>query len=70
MKVTAIIDDDLINDAIKYSNAKNITEAVKTALKEYNAVNKLNELSKKIKKSPLQFSHTAEEIRKLNRGQE
>jgi hypothetical protein len=70
MKVTAMIDDDMINDAIRYSNAKNITEAVKTALKEYNAVNRLNELSYEIKKNPLQFSHTAEEIRELNRGQE
>lgn len=68
MKVTAIIDDDLINEAIKYSKAKNITEAVKTALREYNAVNKLLELSKEIKKNPLKFSHTAEEIRELNRG--
>lgn len=65
-----MIDDDMINDAIRYSNAKNITEAVKTALKEYNAVNRLNELSQEIKKNPLQFSHTAEEIRELNRGQE
>lgn len=70
MKVTAMIDDDMINDAIRYSNAKNITEAVKTALREYNAVNRLNELSKQIKNNPLKFSHTAEEIRELNRGQE
>jgi len=68
MKVTAMIDDDMINEAIKYSNAKNITEAVKTALREYNAVNRLNELSKQILKNPLQFTHTAEEIRDLNRG--
>ena len=70
MKVTAMIDDNLINDAIRYSNAKNITEAVKTALREYNAVNRLKELSEEIKKNPLQFSHTADEIRELNRGQE
>ena len=69
MKVTAMIDDDLIEDAIRYSNAKNITEAVKTALREYNAVNRLRELSKEIKKNPLQFTHSAEEIRELNRGE-
>lgn len=67
MKVTAMIDDALINEAIKYSNAKTITEAVKVALTEYIAVKKLKELSEKIKKTPLKFKHTAEEIRSLNR---
>jgi hypothetical protein len=67
MKVTAIIDDKLINEAIKYSNAKNITEAVKVALKEYIAVKKLSELSEEIKGNPLKFKHTAEELRSINR---
>jgi hypothetical protein len=67
MKVTAIIDDGLIKETIKYSNAKNITEAVKVALKEYIAIKKLKELSEQIKKNPLKFKHTAEEIRSLNR---
>jgi len=67
MKVTAIIDDKLINEAIKYSNAKNITEAVKVALNEYIAVKKLSELAEEIKANPLKFKHTAEEIRSLNR---
>jgi len=34
MKVTAIIDDKLIEDAMKYSNSSTITDALKTALKE------------------------------------
>jgi hypothetical protein len=67
MKVTAMIDDHLIHEAIKYSNAKSITEALKTALIEYNSVNKLKELSAEILDAPLQFNHTAEEIRQLNR---
>ena len=67
MKVTAIIDDGLIKKAIKYSGAKNITEALKIALKEYIAIKKLKELSKEIRKKPLQFVHTAKEIRELNR---
>jgi hypothetical protein len=67
MKVTAIIDDRLINEAVKYSNAKNITEAVKVALNEYIAIKKLTELGKEIKSNPLKFKHTAEEIRSVNR---
>jgi Arc/MetJ family transcription regulator len=35
MKVTAIIDDNLIKDAMKYANASTITEAVKVALNAY-----------------------------------
>ncbi|MBA7540808.1 hypothetical protein ES705_33111 [subsurface metagenome] len=67
MKVTAMIDDDLINEAVKYSNAKTITEAVKVALKEYIANKRLKELSEELKRNPLKFKHTAEEIRSLNR---
>ena len=67
MKVTAMIDDALIHQAIKYSKAKTITEAVKIALREYIALKKLKELSDEIKKTPLKFKHTAEEIRSLNR---
>jgi hypothetical protein len=67
MKVTAMIDDGLINDAIKYSKAKNITEAVKVALREFIAIKKLKEFSEELKENPLNFKHTAEEIRSLNR---
>jgi hypothetical protein len=67
MKVTAMIDDKLIHDAIRYSNARNITEAVKVALREYIASKKLKELSDGIKDHPLKFKHTSEEIRSLNR---
>ncbi|MFW5761727.1 MAG: type II toxin-antitoxin system VapB family antitoxin [Cyclobacteriaceae bacterium] len=67
MKVTAIIDDELIYDAIKYSNSKNTTEAIKIALKEYNNVNRLKELNAQINKQPLSFAFSAEELRELNR---
>ena len=67
MKVTAMIDDSLINEAVKYSHAKSITEAVKVALREYIASKKLKELSNQIKETPLVFKHTAKEIRSLNR---
>ena len=67
MKVTAIIDDNLISEAIKYSNAKSTTEAVKIALQEFIAIKKIKELSAELKINPLQFKHSADEIRLLNR---
>ena len=67
MKVTAIIDDALIKEAIRYSNAKSTTEAVKIALQEYIALKRLRELGNQIKTKPLKFNHSADEIRSLNR---
>lgn len=67
MKVTAILEDALIHEAIRYSNAKTITEAVKVALQEFIAINKLKELSEELREKPLEFKHSAEELRNLNR---
>lgn len=67
MKVTAIIEDQLIQEAIKYSKATTITEALKVALKVYVAQEKLKSLGEIVKNSPLKFSKTAEQLRKLNR---
>lgn len=68
MKVTAMIDDQLIHDAMKCSNAKTITEALKTALTEYVAIKNLKKLSAEIRNNPLAFKHSAKEIRSLNRN--
>ncbi len=67
MKVTAIIDDKTIEDALKYSNASTITDALKTALKEYIQIQKLKELGQIIKTNPMVFGNSAEDIRNLNR---
>ena len=67
MKVTAIIDDAIIRDAMKYSRASTVTETLKVALNEYVRLQKLKDLSKIIKKQPVQFTLSAEEIRNLNR---
>jgi hypothetical protein len=68
MKVTAIIPDELVKETQSMSNAKNITEAMIIALKTYIAMNKLKAMGEAIKKKPLQFKHTAEEIREINRS--
>lgn len=67
MKVTAIIDDKIIKEAMKYSHASTITDALKIALKEYIALQKLKELSKIVKNDPMKFNHSADEIRNINR---
>jgi hypothetical protein len=69
MKVTAIIDDTIIKDAMKYSKSSTVTETLKVALNEYVRLQKLKALSKMIKKEPVQFNLSAEEIRNLNREQ-
>jgi len=68
MKITAIIDDKTIEEAIKYSNSSTVTDALKVALKEYINIQKLKELSLKVKNDPLVFKHSAEEIRSVNRN--
>ena len=67
MKVTAIIDDKTIEDAMKYSNSSTITDALKVALKEYISIQKIKELGQMIKADPMVFSHSAEDIRRINR---
>ncbi len=67
MKVTAIIDDKTIEDAMKYSNSSTITDALKIALKEYINIQKLKELGQVIKTNPMVFNNSAEDIRNINR---
>ncbi|MGC9341141.1 MAG: type II toxin-antitoxin system VapB family antitoxin [Bacteroidales bacterium] len=67
MKVTAIIDDKTIKDAMKYSKATTVTETLKVALNEYIRNQKLKDLGRLVKKQPMYFENTAEEIRNLNR---
>ena len=67
MKVTAIIPDELVRETQILSNARNITDAMIIALKNYIALQKLKEMGEAINERPLQFSCTSEEIRDLNR---
>ena len=68
MKVTAIIPDELINEAKVLSHAKNITDTMIVALNSYVALEKLKTMGKEINKNPLQFKYSAQEIRDLNRS--
>jgi hypothetical protein len=69
MKVTALINDDLVNSVMSLSNGKNITESLVIALEDYVYRKKMEKLIEDIKKEPLQFQDgfSAESIRELNR---
>jgi hypothetical protein len=67
MKVTAIIQDELIEEIMAKTKAKNITESLKTALTEWLRMQKIKELNMQVAESPLDFKYGAEEIRDINR---
>lgn len=66
MKVTALISDELIAEAMDLAQAKNITETLKIALQEYVAIQKLKVASQMIAAEPLEFYWTAEKLREKN----
>ncbi|MEM9857088.1 MAG: type II toxin-antitoxin system VapB family antitoxin [Bacteroidota bacterium] len=70
MKVTALISDEIIEEVIKLTGGKNITESITTALKEYISSKKLNYLIDEVQNEPFQFNEdfTAYGIRKVNRN--
>ncbi|WP_194774741.1 type II toxin-antitoxin system VapB family antitoxin [Pararhodonellum marinum] len=67
MKVTAIIPDDLIAEAMELSKAETITETLKIALHAYIRTQKIKELGNVILTEPLEFKYTAQNLRELNR---
>lgn len=63
MKVTAIIEDDLIEQVKKISGGKNITESVTIALKSYVKHNKMEVLYDSIKDKPLKENQIIMSVR-------
>ncbi|EKB48560.1 type II toxin-antitoxin system VapB family antitoxin [Cecembia lonarensis] len=67
MKVTAIIPQELIEEAMELSKADTITEALKVALVSYIRSQKLKQIGTSIMSEPLEFKYSAQELRDLNR---
>lgn len=69
MKVTALINDDLINNVVKLSKGKNITDSLAIALEYFVYRKKIEQLIEDVDKEPLQFQEefSAKGIRELNR---
>ncbi|MEB2782736.1 type II toxin-antitoxin system VapB family antitoxin [Algoriphagus sp. C2-6-M1] len=67
MKVTALIEDELIQDVMEISGAKNVTEALRIALRDYLSRKKLRELSDQMVAEPLVFAYGSDHLRDINR---
>ena len=67
MKVTAIIDDDLVNTVKTYTKSSTITEAITIALKDWLDMYNIKELNQKISKKPI-FIDNGQYIREVNRS--
>lgn len=66
-KVTAMISSNLLNKVGKYTKAKNTTESLVIALEDWVRQEELRKLFGRIKQEPLEFRHSAKELRELNR---
>tara|TARA_R110000823_G_scaffold249055_1_gene372530 strand:+ start:172 stop:378 length:207 start_codon:yes stop_codon:yes gene_type:complete len=66
MKVTALIEDELIQEVMDLSGAKNITEALKLALNEYRSRKLMLNYSNSIVAEPLEFTYGSKQLRDLN----
>lgn len=69
MKVTALMEDQLVKEVRQFSGGKNITESLVTALTEWVKMQRLKNLLNEQEKNPFKFAdgYTANKIRKLNR---
>ena len=67
MKVTAIIDDDLVNNVKLYTQSSTVTEAITIALKDWLDMYNIKELNKKISNNPI-FIDNGQKIREINRS--
>lgn len=67
MKVTAIISQELIEEAMGLSKVDTITEPLKVALISYISSQKVKQIGASIVSEPLAFKYSAQELRDLNR---
>ncbi len=70
MKVTAIIPDAIVEDVIKLTGAKNITESLIVALEEWVALKRVRDLNDRVREAPLEFKtgYNAAKVRTGNRN--
>ncbi|MCL2128961.1 MAG: hypothetical protein FWH35_01230 [Treponema sp.] len=67
MKVTAIIDDNLVNNVKVFTRSSTITEAITIALKDWLDMYNIKELNKSIAKKPIVINN-GQQIRETNRS--
>ena len=67
MKVTAIIDDNLVNNVKVFTRSSTVTEAITIALKDWLDMYNIKELNKSISKKPI-IINNGRQIRETNRS--
>jgi len=67
MKITALIPDQLVADIRRLTSAKNTTESLIIALKQWRNIEQIKRLNQKTEKDPLTFTLSADDLRSLNR---
>ena len=67
MKVTAIIDDDLVNNVKVFTQSSTVTEAITIALKDWLDIYNIKELNKNISNNPI-YIDNGQKIREINRS--
>jgi len=68
MKVTAILDKQLIEEAVSLSGSNTVTDALNLSLTEYVGRRKLTKLNTQIANEIFEFNKSAEALRNLNRS--
>jgi hypothetical protein len=66
MKVTAIIDDTLINTVKEFTHSSTVTEAITIALNDWIDSYAIKELNKQIAENPIRIKD-GNKIRRINR---
>ncbi|MDR2633006.1 MAG: hypothetical protein LBC51_05200 [Treponema sp.] len=66
MKITAIIDDTLINNVKKFTHSSTVTEAITIALNDWIDIYNIKELNKQISKNQI-IIKDGNNIRQINR---
>ena len=67
MKVTAIIDDNLVNNVKVFTRSSTVTEAITIALRDWLDMYNIKELNKNIAKKPI-IINNGRHIRETNRS--
>lgn len=68
MKITALIPDEMIREAMEISETSTVTDALKTALAHYISIEKIKKASASLVSEPLEFHYTVEELRSKNQS--
>jgi len=66
MKVTAIIEDTLVNNVKEFTHSSTVTEAITIALRAWIDIYTIKELNKRISKNPI-IIENGNKIRRANR---